>query len=320
LRGASTDGKTNIRLPMLSLSTCWNSHRHEAGEHIADEARRLGFEYIELSHGLKVTHLPGLLLAVQHSVVKVSSIHNFFPSPVDVTMDAPDFIEFTSHRESDRERAIDLTERSMETANRFSAPRIVVHLGSVPLKNPTAKLEALVHDGQIYSREYTKAKLEFVTQRAKLSQFYLDRARAALDELIPIAEKHRIALCIETRSHYEQVPNESEMLTLLDAYRDCPWIGFWHDFGHVQRKANLGLLDHAEFLSTIAPRLYGCHVHDVEWPAKDHRAPLSTGGVDFDQLLPIVPKNIPLVWEMSPSQRRAHVEARRAEWKTRYGT
>src|SRR4051794_11372683 len=42
--------------PMLSLSTCWNSHRHEEGEHIAHEARRLGFAYIELSHGLKVSH------------------------------------------------------------------------------------------------------------------------------------------------------------------------------------------------------------------------------------------------------------------------
>ena len=63
------------------------------------------------------------------------------------------------------------------------------------------------------------------------------------------------SLCVETRSHFEQVPNEDEMLRLLEAYRDCPWFGFWHDFGHVQRKANLGLLDHAELLSAIAPRL-----------------------------------------------------------------
>ena len=104
---------------MLSLSSCWNSHRHEAGEHIAHEARRLGLEYIELSHGLKVSHLPGLLKAVEHNVIKVSSVHNFCPSPVEVMMDAPDAYEFTSHRESDRERALDLTERTMETAARI---------------------------------------------------------------------------------------------------------------------------------------------------------------------------------------------------------
>ena len=305
---------------MLSLSSCWNSHRHDAGEHIAHEARRLGFDYIELSHGLKVTHLPGLLHAVQNSVVKVSSVHNFCPSPVDVSMDAPDFIEFTSHRDSDRERAIDLTERTMETAAKFGAPRVVIHLGSTPMKNPTTELESLVHKGKIYSRDYTKAKLEFVTRRTKYSQFYLDRARAALDELLPLCPRYGVALCVETRSHYEQVPDETEMLALLDAYRDCPHFGLWHDFGHVQRKANLGFLDHAEFLSSIAPRLYGCHVHDVDWPAKDHRVPLSTGGVDFDKLLPLLSPDIPLVWELSPSQRRAHVEERRAEWRTRYGT
>jgi sugar phosphate isomerase/epimerase len=304
---------------MLSLSTCWNSHRHEDGEKIAHEARHLGFEWIELSHGLKITHLPGLFRAVAENVIKVSSVHNFCPSPVEVMMDAPDAFEFTSHRESDRHRSLDLTERTMETAARVGASRVVVHLGSVPMKKFTDELEAMAHAGRIYSREYTKTKLEFVEQREKASQFYLDRARAALDELLPIAERHRVALCVETRSHYEQVPEEREMLLLKDAYRDSPWLGFWHDFGHVQRKANLGLLDHAEFLASIAPRLLGCHVHDVEWPAKDHRIPFTGGGVAFDQMVPLLPKDIPLVWELSPGQRLAHVAERAAEWRQKYG-
>jgi sugar phosphate isomerase/epimerase len=290
---------------MLSLSTCWNSHRHDDGEKIAYEARSLGFEWIELSHGLKVSHLPGLLRAATEGVVKISSVHNFCPSPVEVMMDAPDAYEFTSHRESDRNRALDLTEKTLETAARVGASRVVVHLGSVPMKDYTAKLEAMTHAGRIYSREYT--------------QFYLDRARAALDELLPLCEQFRVALCVETRSHYEQVPEEREMLLLLDAYRDSPWLGFWHDFGHVQRKANLGLLDHAEFLASIAPRLLGCHVHDVEWPAKDHRIPFTGGCVNFDQLLPLLPAQIPLVWELSPGQRMAHVAERAAEWRTRFG-
>jgi sugar phosphate isomerase/epimerase len=177
----------------------------------------------------------------------------------------------------------------------------------------------MAHEGRIYSREYTQVKLDFVAAREKASQFYLDRARAALDELLPLCEQYRVALCVETRSHYEQVPDEREMLLLKEAYRENPWLGFWHDFGHVQRKANLGLLDHAEFLAAIAPRLFGCHVHDVEWPAKDHRIPFTGGGVAFDQLLPLVPKNIPLVWELSPGQRLAHVAERVTEWRQRYG-
>lgn len=305
---------------MLSLSTCWNSHRHEDGAHIAHEAASLGFKYIELSHGLKVSHLPGIMQVVREGGIRVSSVHNFCPSPVEVMLDAPDAYEFTSHREEERHRALDLTERTMETAAGLGAQRVVIHLGSVPIKKYTEKLEALTHAGKIYTREYTKVKLDFVAARQKHSKLYLDRARAALDELLPTCERLRVALGIETRSHYEQVPDEREMLMLLDHYAGSPWIGFWHDFGHVQRKANLGLLDHAELLAAIAPRLLGCHVHDVEWPTRDHRVPFSTGGVDFDRLLPLVPKRIPLVWEMSQSQRRAHVEEHAGAWQAKFGT
>jgi sugar phosphate isomerase/epimerase len=304
---------------MLSLSTCWNSHRHEDGEKLAYEARSLGFEWIELSHGLKVSHLPGLLRAVSENIIKISSVHNFCPSPVEVMMDAPDAYEFTSHRETDRNRALDLTEKTMETAATFGASRVVVHLGSVAMKPYTEKLEAITHAGGIYSRAYTREKLDFVAAREKASQFYLDRARAALDELLPLCAQYRVALCVETRSHYEQVPDEREMLMLKEAYRDAPGFGLWHDFGHVQRKANLGFLDHAEFLGSIAPRLLGCHVHDVEWPAKDHRIPFTGGCVNFDALLPLLPKGIPLVWELSPGQRLAHVSERATEWRQRYG-
>ncbi|HSI62526.1 MAG TPA: TIM barrel protein [Candidatus Saccharimonadia bacterium] len=304
---------------MLSLSSCWNSHRHEDGKHIAHEAKALGFQYIELSHGLKVSHLPGIIQVVAESGIKISSVHNFCPPPVEVMMDAPDAFEFTSHKEDERVRALNLTEQTMETAAKLGAQRVVLHLGSVSMHPLTQKLEALTLDGKIYSREYTKVKLDLVARRAKHAQIYFDRARHAIDQLLPLCEQYRVALGIETRSHFEQVPSEQEMLQLVDQYRGSEWIGFWHDFGHVQRKANLGLLDHAQFLAEIAPRLLGCHVHDVDWPAKDHRVPLSTGGVDFDKLIPLIPKGIPMVWEMSPTQRRSHVRERLVEWKEKFG-
>ena len=284
------------------------------------EAVKLGFEYIELSHGLNITHLPDIYRMVDQGEIKVSSIHNFCPSPIEVQMDAPDVYEFTSHRSSERSRALDLTEKTLETAARLKAPRVVVHLGSVPMKSYTLELEKLTHEGKIYSREYTRVKLELVTKRAKLAQLYYDRARAALDEMLPLCEHYGVVLGIETRSHYEQVPDEQEMLRLLAHYGECPWIGFWHDFGHVQRKANLGLLNHAELLSTIAPRLLGCHVHDVAWPEKDHRVPFTGGGVDFDVLMPLVPEGIPLVWELSRSQKVSQVAENLVKWKEKFGS
>jgi len=303
---------------MLSLSTCWNSHRFTEGQHIVSEARGCGFEWIEISHGTSISLFPGLLECLQAGQIRVSSVHNFCPSPVEVMIDAPDAYEFTSHRKEDRERAISLTKKSIETAVRFGADRVVLHMGSAAMKPFTDQLEEMAHQGAAYSRKYTELKLRFVQERQKHSAFYLERAKSALEELLPVAESHRVKLAIETRSHFEQVPSESEMLRLLSDFPDHPWLGAWHDFGHVQRQANLGLLNHAQYLAAIAPRLIGCHVHDVDWPAKDHRIPFTGGDVDFDHLLPLLPADIPLVWELSPSQKRLQITERLVEWRNRY--
>ncbi|MEY4484556.1 MAG: hypothetical protein RL693_2008, partial [Verrucomicrobiota bacterium] len=185
-------------------------------------------------------------------------------------------------------------------------------------KSFTDEMVALTHAGKIYSREYIRVKLEMVEQRAKTAQVYLDRARAALDELLPCCESNQVALALETRSHYEKLPTEQEMLDLLEHFRDCPWIGVWHDFGHTQRKANLGLLNHEEELRRIAPRLMGCHLHDVAWPENDHLLPLSTHGVDYPRLMPLVPQGTALVWEIKPTVKRAHFFEHMGQWRAKF--
>lgn len=282
------------------------------------EACDMGFRWIEISHGTPVTLIPGLLLAQQQKMVNVGSLHAPCPAAVEVQGDAPDRYEFTSHRAEERRRAISLTVATIEMAARFGVDRIVLHLGRALPPGGTEKLEALALKGGLHGREYVKQKLDLVAAREKVSMAALDRVRAALDELIPHAEKHGVRLGMETRSHYEQVPSMQEMEVLLADYAECPWIGSWHDFGHVQRQANLGFLDHRAFLALNAHRLLGCHVHDVGWPHKDHQIPFSRGGVDFDALLPLVPSDVPLIWEMSPRQKRLEIIAAREEWQRRY--
>jgi sugar phosphate isomerase/epimerase len=127
------------------------------------------------------------------------------------------------------------------------------------------------------------------------------------------AASRGITLAIESRSHYEQIPSEREMVTLLDHFADHPAVGYWHDFGHVQRKHNLALLDHAQWLTRMLPHLVGCHVHDVEWPERDHRVPFH-GDMELARLLEIVPHHLPLVWELSLSRRRVHIRQGKKIW------
>ena len=65
-----------------------------------------------------------------------------------------------------------------------------------------------------------------------------------LEKIAARAEEVGVLVAVESRSAFEDMPNEDEMVMLMEEFKDNPWVGYWHDFGHVQRKHNLGLLDH----------------------------------------------------------------------------
>jgi sugar phosphate isomerase/epimerase len=284
-----------------------------------EEIVALGFRHIELSHGMSVAKVPGIRKAFQRGIFSCAGIHNFFPSPVEVLIDAPDAFEFTSHRPFERQRALELTMRTLDMAAEFKAQYVVLHLGSVPL-NPhkwSERLTAMVAEGRQTQPEYVKAKLGFVRKREKIAPLYYHRTLEALTVIAGRAAEVGVKLAIESRSHFEEMPTEREMEHLQDHFADNPWVGYWHDFGHVQLKHNLGLLDHYEWLERIAPRLMGGHVHDVQWPARDHRIPFS-GTLDYAAILRFFPAGCPLTWELSPSRDADEIRDALAHWKTKF--
>ena len=62
------------------------------------EIRELGFQYAELSHGTRISLLPGILEAVDSGEIKISSLHNFCPLPMGVTYPAPNLYQFSADR------------------------------------------------------------------------------------------------------------------------------------------------------------------------------------------------------------------------------
>jgi sugar phosphate isomerase/epimerase len=304
---------------MLAFSSCWNNSRHSDGESMIEEIVELGFNHIELSHGMSVAKVPGIRKAFQRGLFSCAGVHNFFPSPVEVMIDAPDAYEFTSHRPFERQRALDMTFRTLDLAAEFKAHYLVLHMGSVPLdpRKWTRRLTQMVAEGRQTHREYVKAKIDFVRKREKIGELYFQRAIEALTAIAERAATAGIKLAIESRSRFEDMPTEREMVQLHDHFGDNPWVGYWHDFGHVQLKHNLGLLDHYEWLERIAPRLMGGHVHDVEWPARDHRVPFS-GTLDYDPILRFFPAGCPLTWELSPTRDAAEIREALVVWKTKF--
>ena len=284
-----------------------------------DEIISLGFEDIELSHGMTISKLPGIQKAYQQGKFRCSGVHNYFPSPVEVMIDAPDAYEFSSHRPYERARAMEMTLRTMELAAEFDAKYVVMHMGSVPMpsKKWTKRLTQMLKDGRQLERSFAKHKLKFVKKREKIAPLYYQRAIEALEQLSEKAAELKIPLAVESRSRYEDVPNESEMVRLQEHFKDNPWVGYWHDFGHVQLKHNLGFLDHDQWLEKMSPYLIGCHVHDVYWPDRDHRVPL-TGELDFEKLLRHVDPKLPLVWELSPTREADQIKKALQVWKAKF--
>lgn len=301
---------------MLVFSTCWNSHRHQDGEAMIDEILELGFEHVELSHGIKISLLPGIMQAVQAGKVKISGVHNYFPAPIDERGDSPDNRPFTADSPLVGNKAIELTRKSMEQGAALGARYIVLHMGTVePLvrRTDTARLQGLAREGKVDSFEFAKIKGEFVRRRNRLAPVYLERARETLVQLLPHAAACGVKLGLEGRSHYEQIPSEDEMLRLMQEFAGDSMMGYWHDFGHIQRKHNLLILNHEQFLREMSPYVIGGHVNDVRWPSRDHQVPL-TGGVPFERLLPYFPQEAPFVWELSARATADEIRTARALW------
>lgn len=286
---------------MLSFSTNWNVSRHRDGAAIVAEILDLGFGTIELGHGLSVSQLGGIRAAFRggNGGFKVISVHNFCPMPLEVLNDNPDCYEFTSHRSQERERALRLTRQTMETAREFGARFVVLHLGRIPrLRGMTGNLLEQLRAEGVASREYNRSKLVAVRKREKLARLFLDRVSSILEPLVEEAAGHGITLVVENRSDFEAVPTERELLGLLQRF-NSQHLRYWHDFGHAQMRENLGLLDHAQWLTQIAPYAVGAHLQDAKWPDLDHLVPFE-GRIPFDRLVPLLPSSLTYVLELSP--------------------
>jgi len=283
---------------MYSLSTCWNSHRHTDGRAMLREIRDLGFEYAELSHGIRISLLPGIIEAVDAGEIQISTLHNFCPLPIGVNQANPNLFKFSSLNSRERENAWRYSLKTIETAHRLRAKLVVLHLGCIDMKDYTDKLVEMVGAGQQQTPKYERLCAEVMEKREQKKERHVELAGEMLARLTGEAEPRGIRLGIENREALEEIPLESDF-TLF--FREFPSssLCYWHDTGHAQIKENLGFIHHAMHLGSLADRLAGFHLHDVQFPARDH-CPPGSGMIDFAALKPMVKPEHIKVCELSP--------------------
>ena len=302
---------------MYSLSTCWNSGRHTDGRAMLREIRELGFEFAELSHGIRLSLVPGILDAVAAKEIRISTVHNFCPLPVGVTQAAPNIFQFTSPDARERDKALRQSLQTLEFAQRVGARLVVLHMGSVEMKDFTDRLLELVTAGHRDTPKYQKLCAELEEKREARKEKHIEFAYDILRRLEAEAAQRGLLLGVENREALEEIPFETDLQFLFFEFRGGT-VRYWHDCGHAQIKENLGFIQHAMHVESMAEDLAGFHIHDVEFPGRDHRTP-GTGTIDYAALRPFVKPEHIKVLELSPSLTPEDVRAGWAHMRSVWG-
>ena len=62
----------------------------------------MGFDRIELGHGIRLSLMDGILKMYEAGKVQFSSLHNFCPLPIEITRASPDCYQLSSHLDGER--------------------------------------------------------------------------------------------------------------------------------------------------------------------------------------------------------------------------
>jgi sugar phosphate isomerase/epimerase len=263
------------------------------------EIRELGFEFAELSHGTRISLMPGILEAVDAGEMRISSLHNFCPLPMGVNHAAPNLYRFSDERPRERELAVRYTLKTLEFASRVKAPAVVLHLGNIEMRGHTDKLLKLVERGQKETPKYKRLCADLEEKREAKKEPFVERIKEVLRKLLPEAAARGLKLGAENREALEELPIDSDYQFLFREL-DSPHLGYWHDTGHAQIKENLGFIRQAMQFESLRDRVVGMHIHDVQFPGRDHCAP-GSGTVDFAALKPLIRPEFIKVFEFSPN-------------------
>ena len=291
--------------PVLALSSCWLSHRHQDGYEMLQEMAALGFEWIELSHGIRITLVPGILRGVEEGIVKVASCHNFCPLPTGINHAAPNLYMPSTKDARERDQWLRHSKRTVDFAQQVGAKNVVMHLGSVEFfwSNPGRKLDAYADahtDTDLTKDEaYQKLLAKAVGKLRERKAVYWENVRNGLAELLPYAKSKGVALAFENREKFEELPMDEDHGDLLASLPADSLAGYWHDTGHAHIKETAGLLNHREHLTKNAPRALGFHLHDVSADGHDHQ-PIGSGKIDFAMVSEFWRDDHELVLEFSP--------------------
>lgn len=288
---------------MLALSVSWNAWRYAQATDIIKEIELLGFREVELSFNLTASMVDEMYALKRQGLIDVVSVHNFCPIPQGASRQKalPDIFALSAPTEGERQKAVDYTKRTIDTACRLNAKAVVLHLGRIGMDEKVCQLaqfwlaaQGTTKTNKQNRQRYIKLRTQMLKERKAKSKQSLARALKSLEQLCRYAQTQKMKLGIENRYYFSEIPSVDEMEVILATFPSPP-IYYWHDVGHAQVYENLEFIKHKVGLDKFSQRMIGVHLHDIE-DIDDHRAPLK-GKFDFTLLKPYITADVLKVLE-----------------------
>ena len=271
----------------VALSTMWAVQpRFERDlRAFMERAAELGYDAIEVNHSMDAAQIGAILAA---DVLPVTAVHAPAPLERDRARGWNRNLNLASTDEGEREAAVRYTLRSVDAAAEAGASAVVVHLGAAGKRGITAdrRLRDAYNRGDTDADARAARIAEAHRERAERAPEHLEQARRSLAELVEYAEPKGVAIGLECRLWFHEIPLPQDAVDLLAPYP--PHVaGYWHDVGHAEVLHRLGLVDLEAWFDLLGDRMLGTHLHDVAG-LRDHRAP-GNGDVDFAWLAERLP-------------------------------
>jgi len=279
----------------LGVSTSWNAKKDKTLFKVLEEIKNIGFRILELDPHMTEEELKKILEFVEKGEIKVVSLHNFCPRPeyIPEGRNLHRAYLISSNDVEERKKAVELTKRTIDWADRLGAKFVVVHAGEVPVKySPRLMYESYIN-GDI--DKFYNLRNAIMAERKGKSAEYLEYTIESLKEIVEYAVKKGIIVGLENRFYPHEIPDFNEIGLIIENLKDG--IGYWHDVGHAQIWQNLGYgALHEDFLRNYKP--VGLHLHDVKG-VTDHWAP-GSGNIDFKKIFSQVDENVSKIIEVHP--------------------
>jgi sugar phosphate isomerase/epimerase len=288
-----------VAMSVISISTMWaQQDRFEDIEAFRRTVADFGYTAIEVSHS---TDGPRLEQLLKDGPIGLSSLHA--PTPRSRLADGRwnSDANLASPDEAERRAAMEATCLTLDYAGRAGLEYVVVHLGGVgnTMTDFERQLRRLYDSGIRDGDEVENLRLKAREHRTAGAEAHLEAATRSLRELTDHAAKFGIAIGLENRYHYHEIPNPAEAADLVADYPN-EVAGYWHDVGHAEVQHRIGLIDRHAWFPRLSTRTIGTHLHDVDGIG-DHRAP-GNGDVDWSYIARGLPKTALRVFEIDQRQ------------------